>query len=102
MGVHYALHVDLADAFDGADEVGVLAQQVAWIRGFHVLFGEWEDAAAVLLQQTNLAFGEDAALGGHLLCLPLHGQVNAKRQPVALPDSPRRVEGDAQTATSII
>jgi hypothetical protein len=67
--LHRTLHIDLADAFDGADEVGVLTQQIAWIRGFHVLLGVGR-AAAVLVQQTELALGEDAALASRFLFQP--------------------------------
>ncbi len=58
MRVHHALHVDLSDAFDGADEVGVLAQQIAWTRGFDVLFGI-AGASAMFLQQADFGAWEN-------------------------------------------
>jgi len=66
MGIDHCLHVDLANAFDRADEVGVLTQQVAGVRRFDVLFGVTV-TAGMLLQQTLGLLGEHAAFAGCLL-----------------------------------
>jgi hypothetical protein len=47
VGVDDGLHVDLANAFDGADEVGVLTEPEAGVGRFDVLFGV--DGAAACL-----------------------------------------------------
>lgn len=60
MRVDHRLLVDFPNAFDGAHEVGVLAQQVPRMRRFDVLLGI-DQAPACFAQQAQLRFGQHAA-----------------------------------------
>lgn len=76
-------------------EVGVLTEQEAGMGRFDVLFGV-DGAAAVLLEQADLAFGEDAAGGGGGFLFQPEEAVDAEAEAVALPDGADGGRGDAE------
>jgi hypothetical protein len=72
VGVDQRLLVDLSHAFDGADEISVLAQQVPWMRRFDVLLGI-DEPPARFAQKAHLRFGQHAAeFSGLALCTSVH------------------------------
>src|SRR5262249_1052782 len=77
------LDVDLADALQGASGEGVLVEELAGARGFHVAAPELD---AVALEETQLLLGEDerALLGG---LLQAEQALQAGLEVVASPDA---------------
>ena len=88
VGIDDGLLVDLPDALDRPDVVGVLAEQVPGLRRFDVLLGI-RLAPLPAAQEAQLAAGEHAAGRSHFPLQPQEALV-AEAEAVAQPDVPHR------------